>query len=150
MLTVISAVVTFAFVWFVLRVMGKRELSDLSAFEMVLLFVIGDLMAESLLREDTSSTGASIAIGTLALLTVGLSWVGWRFPSLQPIVDGVPVIVLRDGELDLKSLALERLDAADIFEAARQKGIADLASVQLVVLEADGSFSFFEKSDAGS
>src|SRR5690606_30786979 len=98
----------------------------------------------------TSSTGASIAIGTLALLTVGLSWVGWRFPSLQPIVDGVPVIVLRDGELDLKSLALERLDAADIFEAARQKGIADLASVQLVVLEADGSFSFFEKSDAGS
>lgn len=146
MQTVLTSVVVFALIWVVLRVVGKRELSQLSAFDFVILVVLGDLVAEGVVAEDTSLTGAAIAVATFALLTVALSWLSWRLPSrARPVFEGMPTLLIRDGELVDEALRIERLDINDVHEAARADGIRDLKDIEWAVLEADGSFSFFER-----
>lgn len=149
MSVVIQATVVFAVLWLVVRVVGKRELSQLSAFDLILLVVIGDLIAEGVISEDTSVTGAVIAVSTFSLLTVALSWLSWRFPRAQRALEGIPTLLIRDGEILDEALRLERVTIDDLHAAARQEGIRDLDRVEWAVLEQDGSFSFFEREDRG-
>lgn len=143
---VIYATSVFALIWVVLRIVGKRELSQLSPFDFVILVVLGDLVAEGVVAEDTSLTGAVIAVATISLLTVGLSWLSWRLPErTRPIFEGMPTLLIRDGELIDEAMRIERLDLADLREAARKQGIRDLDDLEWAVLEADGTFAFFER-----
>jgi len=143
---VIRAAVMFAFLWLITRAVGKRELGQLSAFELVLLITMGDLVQQGVTQEDYSVTGAILTVGTFALLSVALSYITWRFPRSRPAVEGQPAVVVRSGEAQMKVLDYERLPMDDVLEAARKKGIRDLAEVDLAVLETDGSISFFHRS----
>jgi uncharacterized membrane protein YcaP (DUF421 family) len=144
---VIRAAVIFAFLWLITRAVGKRELGQLSAFELVLLITMGDLVQQGVTQEDYSVSGAFLTVGTFALLSVALSYITWRFPRSRPAVEGQPAVVVRSGEAQMKVLDYERLPMDDVLEAARKKGIRDLAEVDLAVLETDGSISFFHRSD---
>ena len=76
---VLRAAVIYVFLWIVTRVIGKKELAELSAFELVLIVTIGDLVQQGVTQEDMSVTGAMLAVGTIALLVVGTSYVGFRW-----------------------------------------------------------------------
>jgi uncharacterized membrane protein YcaP (DUF421 family) len=146
---VIRSVLTFVVLWFVLRVSGKREVTQLSAFELILLVTLGDLISQTVLQEDFSLMGGFLAVGTFTLLSILLSWVGWRFPQTRPVLDGEPTVLLRDGKLDQTVMRYERLPLDDVLIAAREHSIRDLADVDLLVLEPDGTFSFFKKENGG-
>jgi len=145
---VIRAAFVFVFVWLVLRALGKRELGELTAFELVLLFVIGDLVQQSVTQNDTSITAAVLAISTISLLILVQSWVVFRFPRTRPAVDGSPVIVVHNGQLLHDVLRRERMAPDDVMESARKQGIGDLAELRVVVLEPDGKLAFI-KQDGG-
>jgi uncharacterized membrane protein YcaP (DUF421 family) len=146
---VIRAAVLFAFLWLVTRAVGKRELSQLSAFELVLLVSMGDLVQQGITQEDYSVTGAMLAIGTFALLSVLLSYLSWRLPRSRALLEGRPAIVVRRGELQDAVMRHERLTDSELQEAARKDGVRDLADVDLAVLENDGSISFFTRTASG-
>jgi uncharacterized membrane protein YcaP (DUF421 family) len=141
---VIRTIVIYAFLWALTRAMGKRELAQLSAFELLLLVTIGDLVQQGVTEEDFSLTGAILSVGTIGLLVIITSYVGFRWPRARPVVDGLPVIILRDGQPLHQALKIERLRTEDLVEAARQQGIGDLAQVKIAVLEPDGKFSFIQ------
>jgi uncharacterized membrane protein YcaP (DUF421 family) len=143
---VIRAGVMFVFLWLVTRALGKRELAQLSAFELVLLVTMGDLVQQGITQEDYSVSGGMLTIGTFALLSVALSYISWRFPRSRPVLEGRPVVVVRGGETQDKVLAYERLPVSELLEAARKEGIRDLEDVELAVLENDGSISFFRRT----
>ena len=143
---IIRATIVFALLWFVLRVSGKRQVTQLSAFELILLVTLGDLISQTVLQEDLSLTGGALAVATFTLLSILLSWVSWRFAPTRPVLEGEPTILLRDGDVDEDVLRYERLPLDDLLAAAREHGVRDLADVDLVVLEADGTFSFFTRS----
>ena len=143
---VIRAGVMFVFLWLVTRAVGKRELAQLSAFELVLLVTMGDLVQQGITQEDYSVSGGMLTIGTFALLSVALSYTSWRFPRSRPVLEGQPVVVVRAGETQERVLAYERLPVSELLEAARKEGIRDLEEVDLAVLENDGSISFFRRS----
>ena len=143
---ILRATVIFAVLWLVTRVVGKRELGQLSAFELVLLVTMGDLVQQGVTQEDYSVTGAVLAVGTFAVLSVLLSYVSWRFPRSRPALEGQPAVVVRDGRMQDDVMRLERLPDTDLMEAARKQGIRDLSEVDLAVLENDGSLSFFRRS----
>lgn len=147
MLLVTHAVAVFLLLMLVLRVMGKRELTEMSPFDMVILFLIGDLIAEAVIAEDTSLTGAVVVVSVFALLTVTLSWLSFRLPRFERFLDGAPTVIVRDGEPDLQAMKRERVSLDDLNEAARGSGIRRLSDIELAVLEADGKFSFFTDSD---
>lgn len=143
---VIRAAVMFAFLWLVTRAVGKRELGQLSAFELVLLVTMGDLVQQAITQEDYSVSGGMLTIGTFALLSVGLSYVSWRFPRSRPVLEGQPAVVVKNGEPQEQVLAYERFSVSELLEAARKEGIRDLDEVDLAVLENDGTVSFFRRS----
>ncbi len=145
MAIVLHSALVFFLVWIVVRVVGKREMSQLSAFDFVILVVMGDLVAETVVGEDTSITGAVISVATFALLTVFLSWLSFRFSSARRLLEGRATLLIKDGELLEEAMTIERLDITDLHEAARKQGFSDLDDVAWAVIEQDGSFSFFGK-----
>jgi uncharacterized membrane protein YcaP (DUF421 family) len=148
---VLRSVAVFAFLWFLMRVIGKKELTQLTAFELVLLVVIGDLVQQGVTQEDMSVTGAVLATGTIALLVVAMSYVGFRWNRTLKVIEGLPVIVVSDGRLLLEAMRIERLTEEEIVGEARQQGIGDIAEVRYGVLEPDGRFSFvrFDRQETG-
>lgn len=144
---VVRAAAVYLFLWFVTRVIGKRELGQLSAFELVLLVTMGDLVQQGVTQEDFSVTGAALAVGTFALLITFFSWVSWRWPRTRPALEGLPVVVVQDGRALEAVMRYERLSDSELREALREQGIEDLGEVRIGVLEPDGKFSFFTGTD---
>lgn len=147
---VVRAAIVFVLLFVILRVMGKRELSEMSAFELVVLIVLGDLVESGIVRDDDSITGGMLAVGTFVLLGVLLSWFTWRFRSSRDLLDGAPTVVVRDGKILDDVAEYERLPFEELYEAMRGQGIRSVGEVDLGVLEPDGSFSFFTRATDGS
>jgi uncharacterized membrane protein YcaP (DUF421 family) len=140
--TVIRATVLWLFVLIVMRALGRKELSQVSPFEFVLLVVIGDLIQQGVTEQDTSVTAAMLAVATLALLTISSSYIAFRWRQISPAVEGIPVVIIQNGRMLREVLQIERLTQDEVEDAAREQGIGDLRDVRLGVLEADGSFAF--------
>ena len=141
---VLRAIAVFIFLMVLIRVIGRRELSSLQPFDLVLLIILGDAVQQGLTQDDYSLTGAFLAVGTIAVLQVLVSWVSYRFPRTRPVIEGTPIIVIQDGKPIERNLKRERIDVGDVEEAARQEGIASLAEVKWAVLETTGRISFIK------
>src|ERR1700760_651124 len=96
---VIRAAIIFAFVFLLTRLLGRRELNSLEPFDLILLVVTGDLVQQGVTQNDHSLTGAMLAISTIALLTVALSYLSFRFKRMRPILNGEPIVLVEDGEV---------------------------------------------------
>lgn len=144
---VLRTVVVFTFIFLLTRAMGKRELAELTAFELILLVTIGDLVQQGVTQEDQSLTGAMLVVGTLGLLILTLSYIGFRWKPVKTVLEGLPVIVLRDGRPIPEAMHIERVTVDDLEESAREQGIANLSEVRLAILEPDGKFSFIRSGD---
>jgi len=145
---VLRGIVIFFFLYVIMRVIGRRELSTLEPFDLILLVILGDAVQQGLTQDDYSLTGAFLAIGTIAVLQVAVSYMNFHFPRLRPILDGEPIIVVQDGKPIEKNLKRERITLEDLAAAARRQNIAQLEDVRWAVLETSGTVSFIKKSDA--
>jgi uncharacterized membrane protein YcaP (DUF421 family) len=142
---VLRAIVLYAFVYGLTRIIGRRELSSLEPFDLILLIVLGDAIQQGLTQDDYSVTGAVLVIGTLALLQVFTSVMSFHFKRLRPILEGEPIIVVEDGEPVEKNLRRERLTIEEIAAQARLQQIERLSEVKWAVLETSGQISFIKK-----
>jgi uncharacterized membrane protein YcaP (DUF421 family) len=142
---VIRAVVAFVFMVLLLRVVGRRELSSLEPFDLVLLIVMGDLIQQGVTQSDYSFTGLLLSVGTFAALTVALSFLGYRFPRLRPVLEAGPMIIVQDGKLIEKNLRKERIAPEEVAGEARQQQIASIEDIAWGVLDGSGKMSFIPK-----
>jgi uncharacterized membrane protein YcaP (DUF421 family) len=140
---VIRAAVMFLFLWGVTRAVGRTTLGELSTFELLMYVTLGDLVQQSVTQQDYSLTSGVLTISVFALFTTVLSWTQWRFPRTRALINGKPVVIVRDGEPVGAALRQQRLSTSDLMAAARQQGIRSLGDVDLAVLENDGKISFF-------
>jgi uncharacterized membrane protein YcaP (DUF421 family) len=143
---VLRALFLFVFVWLVTRAVGRRELSTLEPFDLILLIVLGDLIQQGVTQNDFSVTGAMLAGGTMALMTILFSWLGFRFKRIQPILEGDPVIVVERGKPIDANLRRNRITVEEVAARARMQNIAHLDDVEWGVLETSGQLSFIRKS----
>jgi uncharacterized membrane protein YcaP (DUF421 family) len=144
---VIRTAVVFVFLLVLTRVIGRRELSSLEPFDLILLIVLGDAVQQGLTQDDYSVTGALLVVSTFAVLQVLVSWIGYRFPGIRPVLEGVPIVVVQDGKVIERNMKRERLALEELAEAARNQHIAHLEDVEWAVLETNGKISFITKSD---
>ncbi len=142
---IVRATVIYFFLWGVARSSGKRELAELTAFELILLVTMGDLVQQGVTQEDMSIIGAMLAIATMAFWIVVFSYFTWRSDRARPVLEGVPVVVVRNGEAIEDVLRIERVSVDELKEGARNQGIEDLDQIRLGVLEPDGKFSFIQQ-----
>jgi uncharacterized membrane protein YcaP (DUF421 family) len=143
---VLRATVAYVFIVFMLRIVGRRELSSLGPTDLVLLVVMGDLIQNGVTQSDYSVTGIFLAVATIAMLTVGTSFIVFKWPFAQRVIEGVPLILVEDGKPVAKNLKDERLNIDDLEEEMRGQGIESLDEVKWCVLESSGSMSFVKKS----
>jgi uncharacterized membrane protein YcaP (DUF421 family) len=143
---VLRAAVAFFFVLFLTRVVGRRELSSLQPFDLILLVMIGDLVQQGVTQNDFSVTGMVLAGGTIAALTVFVSYSSFRFPRLRPLIDGEPVIVLEKGEPIKRNLDRNRVTVDELRAAARNHGYGSLDEIEWAVLETGGMMSFVPRA----
>lgn len=142
---VVRAIVVFLVLGVVIRITGKRQIAQLSAFDLILLVTMGDLIGQTVLQEDYSLTGGVLAVLTFAALSMLMGLSMYRFTRSRPLLRGQATVFLRDGKVDVGVMRDEMIHIGDLNEAARQAGIRDLADVELAILETDGTFSFFRR-----
>src|SRR4051794_18000793 len=142
---VLRAAVVFLLILLVTRVVGKRELSSLEPYDLILLVVIGDLVQQGVTQSDYSLTGSVLAILTITVLTVVTSYLSFRFRAIRPVVEGAPVVLIERGRLIDQNLRRERLTLDELRAEARQQQISSLDEVEWAVLETNGKVSFIQQ-----
>ena len=143
---VIRAAVAYLFILFLMRVVGRRELSSMEPSDLILLVVIGDLVQNGVTQSDYSVTGIVLAAGTIGLLATLTAWLTYKWSRIRNVVEGEPVILVEDGRLIERNLKNERLTPDELMEQARlQQGVESLDDVKWAVLETSGAISIVKK-----
>jgi uncharacterized membrane protein YcaP (DUF421 family) len=142
---VIRAFFAFVFVVVVTRVIGRRELSSLEPFDLILLIVLGDLIQQGVTQSDYSFTGLVLAGGTFTLLTVAVSYLVFRFRRVRPLFEPEPLILVEEGKVIDRNLRRERLTVEELLAEARLQQIPSLGDVRWAVLESSGKISFIPR-----
>jgi uncharacterized membrane protein YcaP (DUF421 family) len=118
----------------------------MSAFELVLLVMIGDLIQQGVTGEDYSIIGALLAVATLVFWVLATSLVSYRSGAARNILEGTSVLVIHEGRIQREALKMERISVEELVDAVRQQGIDDVRKVRFGVLEGSGRFSFVTES----
>lgn len=132
---------------FALRFMGKREVGELSVFDIVIYLVMSELLAIAVSDSDESIFKAIIPIITLMLMQIIVSYILLKSKRLRDIIDGNPVILIKDGILNQKEMKKQRYSIDDLLSQLRDKDISCLDEVQFAILENSGTLSVFTKNN---
>ena len=145
---VIRAALMYCFLLFITRVVGRRELSTLEPFDLILLIVLGDLIQQGVTQSDYSFTGLMLAAGTIAVMQTSVSWIGYRSPKKAGLVlEGEPIVIVQDGKCLERNTKRERIRKEEVLESARKNGIGSLDEIEWGILETTGEMTFIKKSE---
>jgi uncharacterized membrane protein YcaP (DUF421 family) len=147
---VLRTVVVFVLIFVVTRAVGRRELSSMEPFDLILLVVIGDLVQQGVTQNDDSVTGTVTVITTIALLVVATAYLSFRFRRLRPLLEGKPLLLVAEGRVLDDNLRRQRITREELQAEARLASIASLDDVRYAVLESNGKVSFLQRSPSGS
>ena len=143
---VLRTVFAFVLILLITRAVGRRELSSMEPFDLILLVVIGDMVQQGVTQSDYSLTGATTVLVTMAVLVVATAWLSFRFARLRPLLEGEPTLLISDGRLLERNLRRERMTVEEIRSEARQQSIGSLEDIRFAVLETNGKISFITAS----
>jgi uncharacterized membrane protein YcaP (DUF421 family) len=138
---VVRAVVVFWFLLVILRVGGKKHIGELTPFDLVVLLIISETVQGSLIGDDTSLVGGLLAAGTLFVLVFVVNYASWRSKNAERLFEGVPKILVRNGQVRRQALTQERITRSELIEALRREGCTSLSRVRFAVLETDGTIT---------
>jgi uncharacterized membrane protein YcaP (DUF421 family) len=144
---VLRAVIIYVVVFVFTRALGRRELSTLQPFDLILLIVIGDLIQSGVTQNDLSVTGVLLILCTIGSLQVLTSYIAFRFRRVRPILQGEPIVLVENGKLIERNMRRERLTLDDLAEKARLSEIGSIDDLRWAVLETNGDISFIKKAD---
>lgn len=139
---VFRGVIIYIFLLIVFRIIGKRSLSQTTTFDFILLLIISEVTQQALVGEDYSVTGAFILIATLIGVDLILSNLKNKFKLFDKVAEGMPMIVVDNGQPLQKRIEKCRIEEEDILESARNKfGIERMEQIKYAVLEKNGDIS---------
>ena len=147
LIILIRTIILYFIVLFVIRVMGKAELSKMDPFEMIILFMIAELAAIPIESLDIPLINGAAAILTLLFLEVIISFLSTKSQRINAMLNGKPSIIIDRGNINDKALKDQRITIDDLMEQLRLKNFASLADVDYAVLEANGDLSVIPKPD---
>lgn len=146
---VLRAVVVYMAILVMVRMSGKRTVGQFTPFDMILLVLLGTAVQNSLIGKDISLVGGLILAVTLIGLNYLVALVTSRSKRADRLIEGVPVVLARDGRRFERALKRELVSPADFDEAMRQSGCADIAKVKLALLETNGQITIIQQQQPG-
>src|SRR5438045_3420138 len=145
--TVIHAIVGYFFLLLIVRALSRRPGAQMTPFEFVIIFLIGGVIILTTVGNDRSETNSVCAVITVGLMHRLVSWLKVRFPRFGLLVDGTPLVILKDGEWQSEVMDKMRLQDMDVMAAARTKGVKTLDKIKYAILERNGGISIIERSE---
>lgn len=148
--SVLKAVAIYVLLWVVIRISGRRTLAQMTAFDLILLLIIGGATQRALVGQDYSLTTAFIVVTTLVSLDVGMSLMEIGSRGMAKILKGIPTILVEHGHKLEGRMRRARVTEEEILEAARHDhGIERLDQIKFAVLEASGKISIIPEQKSG-
>lgn len=138
---ILRSAVVYVAILIGLRVSGKREIGQLTVFDLVVLLLIANAVQNSMVGPDTSLWGGIAAALVLLGINALVARLRLRSPRLRRLVEGSPTVLVLHGETIPGALRNEGVDEETLEAAIREHGLRDLKAVDMVVLEVDGSIS---------
>lgn len=143
--SIFNAAIVYLLVMLLIRLAGRRTLGQMTNFDFVLLIVISEATQNALLSNDSSLTNSGLVILTLVGLDIIFSLGKQRFPMLEKFFDGVPLIIVDNGQPLVERMQRSRVDEDDVLTAARQQGLERMEQIKYAVLERSGGISIIPK-----
>jgi uncharacterized membrane protein YcaP (DUF421 family) len=125
----------------ILRISGKRTLTKLNAFDLVVTVALGSTLATVLLSKSVALAEGVLAMALLVSCQFAIAWLSVRSPGFQALVKSEPTLLMRRGQFLEGSLRSQRITREEVLAALRSEGIADAAEAEAVILETDGSIA---------
>jgi uncharacterized membrane protein YcaP (DUF421 family) len=147
MATILHAVLGYFLLLLAVRVLARRPGGQLTLFEFVIVFLIGGVAIAATVGQDHSVTNCAVAIITIGLLHRLMAWAKGRSPRFAAILDGTPLVLLKDGHWQHRVMAGMRIDPEDVMAAARSKEVRSIFDVRYAILERNGTISIIVDKD---
>lgn len=147
---IIRSASIFFFVMIVMRMWGKKHLSEVSPFDLILMLIMSESLQNSLIDDDKSVTGGMLSFGTLITLNVLANRLGFYSRKAEKIIEGTPKILIRSGCIDEKTLKKESMTLQELHSILRQQGVMDPQEVEWGIIEPNGKFSVVKKQEKAS
>jgi uncharacterized membrane protein YcaP (DUF421 family) len=139
--SVLSAAAIYVLLLVLFRIVGRRTLTQITTFDVILLLIISEATQQAMVGDDNTLVNAMVVIATLASLDMGLAHVKYRYARLEPVLDGLPIVLVSEGRPIAFHLEREKLDLDDVLESAREQGVGRVEDIRLAVLERSGRIS---------
>ena len=136
-----SSVLIYFFIILALRLFGKKELAQLSVFDLVFILLISNAVQNAMVLGDNTFLGGIIAAGTLFLVNYLLKFFQYRFPQFSKALQGDAIMLVYKGKIIQSHMRLAKITPDELMEAIREHGVAEVAEVDLAILEVDGNIS---------
>lgn len=143
---VYKCVIIYFVIIMALRIMGKREVGELSIFDIVIYLVMSELLAISITEPDESIFKSLIPIVTLAILQIIVSWILLKSKKSRDLFDGKCTILIHNGHINQATMKKERYNIDDLLTQLHEKCIGSPSEVEFAVLESNGTLSVLEKN----
>lgn len=145
---IVRSALIYIFIFIILRLGGKRTVGEMTTFDLVLLLIISEATQQALLNDDRSITGGMLAITTLVFIDIIVSLFTNKYKKADMLLNGVPLIIVKDGQPLMDRIKMSRLQIDDILEAGRKfQGLESLEQIRYAVLEKDGTISIIPRRD---
>jgi uncharacterized membrane protein YcaP (DUF421 family) len=143
---VLRASAVYIFLMLVIRIAGRRTLMEMTTFDFILLLILSEATQNAMIGNDYSVTNAFLVILTLVGLDIALSFMKHRRPIMQKWLDGVPMIIVENGQPLKHLMDKARIDEDDIMASARKtQGVERMDQIKYAVLESSGGISIIPK-----
>lgn len=142
---VLRGLLVYGFLLLTLRLTGKRQVGQLAPFDLVLLLVLSNAVQNSMNAGDNTVSGGFILVLTLLGVNAVVGWVTFRSKTAELMIEGKPLILVHDGQMDEKALCAERITHHELMAAVRQAGLTDLDAVRYAILETNGRINVVPK-----
>ena len=141
----IKCIIVYFVIIFALRLMGKREVGELSVFDVVIYLVMSELLAISITDTHSSIFRSLVPIAVLALMQIAISWILLKSKRIRDLFDGKAVILIRDGCIDQQMMRKERYSIDDLMSQLHGKDLSAPDEVAFAILENNGTLSILPK-----
>lgn len=145
----LRAVLVYAFVFLLLRIVGKKHVGEMAPFDLVVLLLLSESVQNALVGEEKSVTGGLIAAAALFAASQAMSYFAWSSKRAERYLEGTPRLLVRNGRVCRDVLAQEQITRSELLEALRREGCASLTKVRYAVLENDGSITIGLRAKRG-
>jgi uncharacterized membrane protein YcaP (DUF421 family) len=137
----LSSVAVYLFIIVAIRLFGKKELAQLSIFDLVFILLISNAVQNAMVGSDSSLAGGLVAASALFIVNFIIKYLMFRFPKLSLAVQGAELLLIYKGQLNTSNLVKSRITKEELMEAVREHGVSEIRKVDLAVLETDGNIS---------